>query len=275
MKILQRICLMMALLSCCIFASIDEEVIVLFKSDVLNMPKGQDTASLTEIAASQNIISCFQEIGVEQVIRAIPDFNRADTLKITEDGWVVRLPDWSNLYVIAITSNRDSAIVKLEALNEVIYAEKNEKAEPLYTQPNDTWFYRQWNLNDPTGDIGIDAMRAWDLSKGSNSIIIAIVDDGVVTNPYNGHQVHEDLVGKVFGDNKYGEHGTQVAGIAGAVTNNNKGIAGVDWYAKLNIQDYGGASATELAQAVYQAVNAGAKIINCSWAFSYSFNETV
>jgi|GEM_PF-4964469 len=50
MKTLQRIYLMMALLpSLYLFASINEEVIVLFKNDVLNMPVGQDTASLAEI----------------------------------------------------------------------------------------------------------------------------------------------------------------------------------------------------------------------------------
>lgn len=43
----------------------------------------------------------------------------------------------------------------------------------------------------------------------------------------------------------------------------------------MNIQDYGNGTVPELAQVIYEAVNAGAKIINCSWAFSWSFNQTV
>lgn len=146
---------LIVLLPVCFWASVDQEVIVLFKSGVIQMPSGKDTASLNEIAAPQNIIACLQEIESENIIKAIHNFNRADTLRITEDGWQARLPDWSNLYVIDIRIDRDSAIAKLEGLSEVIYAEKNEKAEPLYVEPNDTWFNRQWNLNDPTGYTGM------------------------------------------------------------------------------------------------------------------------
>ena len=255
-----------------LFASIDQELIVLFKFDTIQMPNGQDTASISEIDAPQNVISCLQAIEAKTIIKAMPNFDRADTLRITEEGWEARLPDWSNLYVVDIRSDRDSAIVKLETLNAVIYAEKNEKGEPLYVTPNDTWFQdAQWNLNDHTGNIGIDIMRAWDLSKGNHSTVIAIVDLGVRTS---GTRVHEDLIGKVFGDDRYSEHGTQVAGIAAALTNNNIGIAGVDWYALLNIQDYGGGSIPEFAQAVYEAAEA-ANIINCSWANSWGFSHTL
>ena len=255
-----KIMWLIVLLPVLFWASVDQEVIVLFKSGVIQMPSGKDTASLNEIAAPQNIIACLQEIKSENIIKAIPNFDRADTLRITEDGWEARLPDWFNLYVVDTEADRDSAIAELAKLSEVIYAEKNEKAEPLYVEPNDPGFDRQWNLNDPSGYIGMDVMRAWDLAKGNNSFIIGITDMGVRTS----EAVHEDLEGKVFGDDSYSEHGTRVAGIAGALTNNNKGIAGVDWYARLNIQDYGNATVPELAQVIYEAVNAGAKIINCS-----------
>jgi hypothetical protein len=173
-KVRQRIFIMMAMLPLlCLYASIDEEIIVLFKTDAIQLPAGQDTTMLDDIVAPQKVIDYMWEFGTERIIRAIPNFNRADTLRVTEDGWEARLPDWSNLYVIDVRGDRDSAIVELETLDEVIYAEKNEKAEPLYVEPpNDTWFFKQWALNDPAGIIGIDVMRAWDLSCGSNSIVI-------------------------------------------------------------------------------------------------------
>jgi len=274
MKVFCRTMLVMVFLQpLLLFGEIDKEVIVLFKSNALQMPLDNDTVGLGEITTTAEILTCMREIGAEKIIRAMPNFNRADTLTISDDGKTVRLADWSNLYVIEINIDRNSACSKLKLLDGVIYAEKNEKAIPLITTPNDVLFSdRQWNLNDASGNVGIDVMRAWDISRGSNSVIISVIDDGVaVSDP----GWHEDLAGRVYGDDHYNEHGTRVAGIIGAITNNNMGIAGVDWNAKINIQYYGNASVPELAQAVYDAVNAGAKILNCSWAFSYSYNETV
>ena len=179
--------LVVILLPIYLWASVDNEVIVLFKSDVLKMPTGKDIVSLNEIVAPRSIINCMRVIGTEKIAKAILNFNRADTLRISKDGWVARLPDWSNLYVIDVRIDRDSAIAKLEALSEVIYAEKNLKGEPLSVTPNDTWFHKQWSLNDSTGNIGIDVMRAWDLSKGSSSIIIGVIDAGVRTSGPEGH----------------------------------------------------------------------------------------
>jgi subtilisin family serine protease len=60
-------------------------------------------------------------------------------------------------------------------------------------------------------------------------VAIAIVDDGV-------DQQHEDLVNKLGndGDGVEGEHGTLVAGVAGAETNNEDGVASLGWMITLN-----------------------------------------
>jgi thermitase len=114
----------------------------------------------------------------------------------------------------------------------VAYAEPNgiayvSTADPLYGQ--------QWNLNNPTStaqlDPDIDAPQAWSKTRGAGSVKIAILDTGVKDD-------HPDLQGKVVSkhDWAYNEtwdpvdnhgHGTHVAGIAGARTDNNAGIAGV------------------------------------------------
>ena len=55
------------------------------------MPNGKDTASLQEVIAPQEVISCFEEIQIQEISKVVPDFNRADTMKITEDGTIAVL----------------------------------------------------------------------------------------------------------------------------------------------------------------------------------------
>ncbi|MEZ4605621.1 MAG: S8 family serine peptidase [Deinococcales bacterium] len=103
--------------------------------------------------------------------------------------------------------------------------------------PNDPRFADQWHLQE----AGFET--AWDLSTGSSDVIIAILDSGITPN-------HPDLTcgrsaqGYDFIDNdtfpfdegpqsQSSYHGTHVAGIAGACTDNALGVSGVDWQAKL------------------------------------------
>ena len=133
-------------------------------------------------------------------------------------------------------------------------------------EPNDPLFGEQWNmLNDGSGggknDADIDADLAWENHTGGvnaqgDTMVIAIVDGGFelahedinyFTNtleiPDNG--IDDDgngYVDDVNGWNAYDNngdmsyvdlHGTHVAGISGAIGNNNKGVAGVCWNAKI------------------------------------------
>ncbi|WP_018987758.1 S8 family serine peptidase [Aromatoleum toluclasticum] len=112
------------------------------------------------------------------------------------------------------------------------------------------YFAEQWGLNntsqalyDPdTGgtlkgsmDADIDAPEAWDITQGSENIRIAILDSGVECT-------HVDLLGKCVEQRNFTNsstpadligHGTHVAGIAAANTNNGVGTAGVGWAAKI------------------------------------------
>ncbi len=86
-------------------------------------------------------------------------------------------------------------------------------------EPNDPYYSSQWALPK------IKCPDAWEISKG-DGILIAIIDQGVDSD-------HEDLKDKVIMEPWPGEtgydtpHGTAMAGVAAAVTNNGKGIAGV------------------------------------------------
>src|ERR1700736_2070846 len=92
--------------------------------------------------------------------------------------------------------------------------------------PNDPNFASQWHLSR------IQTPAAWDLSKGSSGMTVAVLDSGIDSN-------HPDLASKIvpgwnFINNNSDTHdilghGTAVAGALAAATNNGQGGAGVAW----------------------------------------------
>ncbi|UUZ85521.1 S8 family peptidase [Paenibacillus sp. P26] len=132
--------------------------------------------------------------------------------------------------------------------------------------PNDSLYRRyQWNL--PI----IDTEAGWNVTKGSNNVIVGVVDTGVDLN----HQDLRDQLVSGFNvvnpDQKPQDdvgHGTHVAGTIGAIVNNNLGIAGMSWYNKVmpvKVLDSSGAGSTyAVAQGIIWATDHGAKVINMS-----------
>ncbi len=132
--------------------------------------------------------------------------------------------------------------------------------------PNDPSYSKQWALEK------VDAPRGWNYSTGKD-ILIAIIDTGADLD-------HPDLADKVrididwdfvsdvgVADDNYG-HGTHVAGIAAAATDNETGVAGLGWEAMilpLNvIDDNGDGEDADLADAIKYAADNGADVINMS-----------
>ena len=126
----------------------------------------------------------------------------------------------------------------------VAYAEPDYTAQAL-GDPDDEHFAKQWGMDNDgqvykdgqSGmvDADIDAPEAWDIITGTAEIKIAILDTGI-------DQDHLDLDDKLVGninftdsstvDDLYG-HGTHVAGIAAAETNNTQGVAGAGYNSSL------------------------------------------
>jgi len=113
--------------------------------------------------------------------------------------------------------------------SDVAYAEPNAEATAVEL-PNDPSFGLQWGLTN------VDAADAWAVSKSSASTIVAVVDTGV-------SQSHSDLGSKIAANVNFSDsgtvddingHGTHVAGIAAAATNNFVGIAGLGWNARID-----------------------------------------
>ena len=163
--------------------------------------------------------------------------------------------------------------------------------------PNDPYFDKQWHLdnNGQTGgtpDCDIDAPEAWEIETGDPNIVIAIIDSGVddthpdlIDNlwinedeiPDNGIDDDENgYIDDYHGYNFYSDnnnikdnhgHGTYVAGVAGASTNNNIGVAGVAFNCKLmivKVRDQYLATVDRVLEGVRYAVDNGAKVISMS-----------
>ncbi len=147
----------------------------------------------------------------------------------------------------------------VQAQSNVLSASLNFYRYPLLV-PNDTLYNKQWNLPD------MNLPAAWEVTTGtpsSGDVIVAVIDTGIYSN-------HPDLANKLVSgydfisdaanssDNEPGDvdpnsdidnnpedpgdsneisssswHGTHVAGIIAAETNNNYGIAGVSWGAQI------------------------------------------
>ncbi len=110
--------------------------------------------------------------------------------------------------------------------------------------PNDPSFSRSYGLHNTgqsvngtvgVADADIDAPEAWDVTTGSASVTVAMIDDGV---DFLQADLAPNLLsgGYDYGDNDSdptsevgSNHGTQTASLVGARGNNGLGIPGVDW----------------------------------------------
>lgn len=179
-----------------------------------------------------------------------------------------------------------------------------KKELKLSFTPNDEMFSKQWYLNNegqipPTGrgnaKIGADIniINAWDVEKGSDKIIVAILDSGIKDD-------HPDLKNRIWvnekeipdngiddDDNGYIDdykgwdfayedntptdgfgHGTNIASVIGCSTNNAIGFAGVNQKCKLmnckNLSSNNNGEYIWWSQSIKYAVDNGANIINMS-----------
>lgn len=184
---------------------------------------------------------------------------------------VVDRVDGTTTLVSVPNLSQAAAIEYFESLPGVTYAEPNYEYhatavpnDPCYTTGCTMSLTKQWNIDK----VGLTS--GWDTTTGRKSVTIGIIDSGVDDS-------HPDLTGHVtVGPNfssdaanvdNYG-HGTHVAGIAAASTNNGIGVAGVDWSTEILsvkvLNSSGVGTATAIAKGVKYAVDNGARIINMS-----------
>jgi subtilisin family serine protease len=171
----------------------------------------------------------------------------------------------------------DTYMKELESRKDVEYAEPDELIKLDYT-PGDPYYSSQWH--HPM----IESNWAWNKTKGSKDIVVAVIDNGVdlYHTEFSGRLVSPyDTVNESSYTMTRGDHGTHVAGIIGASMDNGAGIAGVAPNTSIMPIDvfYGEyAYTSDVIEGVYYAVNQGADIINMSlgsYSYNYSFNSAI
>lgn len=101
--------------------------------------------------------------------------------------------------------------------------------------PDDPLFADQWFLHQ-ANDIDIDAPEAWELTNGSSTVVVAVLDgsgydmnhpdlQSKFIDPYDA--VNDDSVPEP--ENEFANHGTPCAGLIGAATNNGLGVSGTGY----------------------------------------------
>ncbi len=196
----------------------------------------------------------------------------------------------------------DEAVAQLVRDPDIVFAEPNYLLS-AQTMPNDPFFDLQWGLEN-TGQtvngypgipgIDIDALQAWELANNGQETIVAVIDSGCVLD-------HPDLVDRIWTNvneipdndidddqNGYVDdihgwdvvdndnapldalgHGTRVAGIIAAQSNNGLGISGVNDLARILpmrfIDPFENGTVADAITAIEYALDQGAQIINCSW----------
>jgi thermitase len=154
----------------------------------------------------------------------------------------------------------------------VIYAEE-EKEYQYYGSPVNDAYFPNYQLKDFNS---VKALEAWRGFIPKTRPVVAVLDSGIDLNhpdlknmiykPYNilnGSSLPVDDVG----------HGTHVAGIIGAETNNKIGVASLSkgsYIMPIKIGTKNGISTIDLADGIYHAVKNGASIINISVGGDYS-----
>ncbi len=259
---------------------------VFFSIQNVNFAKASETNEYIvrlNIGESADVLSSFQ---AEQLFK----FNQKSKL-------------FAGVYKITTTLDISSVRTMLAGKYQSIQPNIDYQTSAItVTQlPNDPGFTTSsTNTNKQWGLVASNFVDAWTTSTGDSKVIVAVIDSGI-------DSTHEDLIrsrfiaGYDFINNKViaqkdnsddNGHGTLVAGIIAATTNNSIGIAGAAPQTSLMsikaLDKSGVGTSADIAEAIVWAADKGANIINLSLggvgfahdnvlsqAISYAFDKDV
>jgi hypothetical protein len=203
----------------------------------------------------------------------------------------IRLADLSLMFQINITESTENDVILFDLNKSKLFqVAEPHRSESLLFTPNDDSLSAQYALHR------INAFAAWNVAQGDTNMVIGISDTGCellhpdlkdnikrnMNDPING--IDDDNDG--FIDNYWGWdlgendndpsanssfHGTFVAGLSSASTNNQTGVAGSGFKCKfvpIKITNSEG-FLTEGYESIVYAADHGIKIINCSWGSNF------
>ena len=291
-KFLSFVIVLFLLLNGFLFAAPGEKVIskgninYLSNTLVVKLNYGFTSNFTGSVNLSSNLEKTFRELSITSSDLAFANnFNTSEEL--------------SRIIIIKYENEIDPMLFssKLKSVSEIEWIEPKFVYVTEYV-PNDPSLANQYALTK------IKAREAWDVSKGDTTISIGIVDTGVDWDhpDLNGNIWHnndeipnnsidddgngyvDDIIGWDFGglsgtpDNNPMEdrpdHGTHVAGISSAVTDNGVGIASIGFNSKImavktsqdNLRNPSGQAYISYGyEGIKYAADNGCKVVNCSW----------
>jgi subtilisin family serine protease len=249
-------------------------------------------ADATELKIFAELDSTSMIITEEFNVQFKPDVtrNQIDQFNAQNKVIIVSESQWErNSFVLAV--EQDAGADALAMANRYHDSELTLYSQPNFVRllkpafvPNDPLFPQQWALRN-TGQGGgtsgqdIHAVSAWDISRGSANITIAVIDEGV-------DYTHQDLntpgklvtgydaVRRINDPNPGNDdaHGTACAGIAAATSGNGTGVSGVAPNCRImGVRIAYGAggrwvtSDAQIADGINTAVARGADVLSNSW----------
>ncbi|HNW69353.1 MAG TPA: S8 family serine peptidase [Bacteroidales bacterium] len=247
---------------------------------------GTNQIDLPELSA------IFQQLGVNKLQKKFPGIKAPEQ---EYNSCKQKLADLSLIYEIeyASSENLETAINNIIATGFVEYAQPHYIVKPLDYIPNDPLITNQYHLTN------IKAFSAWDITKGDTNVVVGISDWGTdFTHPDLAANVKLNYYDPIDGidndndgylDNYWGwdlgendnnpmgtiTHGTFVAGLSGAVPDNNTGVSGTGFNCKflpLKVANADNLGTMNYESIVY-AVEHGCSIVNCSWGNTFNSGQ--
>jgi hypothetical protein len=257
------------------------------------------------VATDQILVRLRPGVTIESFLQSDERLSAFERVVGTPDTFVVDMTSGSGRAALALANG-------LMSDPRLVWASPNLMIES-HLATNDPFYAEEWHLNNTgqsggTADADVDAPEAWQITTGSPNIVIADIDDAIQrdhpdlspnvwTNPGDiaGNGIDDDGNGWIddnrgwdFWDNdndpspntgSSDNHGTATAGVAVAAGDNNLGVVGVAYGARLmpirsNIVP--ALAPPDVASAVYYVAGRtangtgtwrGADILTCSWTF--------
>lgn len=178
-----------------------------------------------------------------------------------------------NMEIITIDEEEEAQnVIDLLMKDESIESVQEDVRRDYLSIPNDPLYEFQWGLTNEN----INISKAWELVEGGDEVVVAVIDSGIYTE-------HEDLRYRIisggrsfsyhYSDSNTNDtdgHGTRVAGVIAAQTNNSTGIAGVSGESNVSILPLKvGLTAIDLVSAIDYAVAMEVDVINISMGGLY------
>ncbi|MFT7281676.1 MAG: PKD repeat protein [Cyclobacteriaceae bacterium] len=274
---------------------------LLLSGQTTEQPAAPSTRVVIKFANQQAVQATSKDFSLKSLKRTVAPQNARPPAKQTLQEPVSSLLD--NIFWIDVPASYSLKAFcdSLSSIKGVVYVEPEHQESLLYIP------------NDPAARVGgeqdylqvIKAYAGWEITRGDSNIIIGIIDTGIDLDQEDLQQsifTSTDIINGIDDDNNgyiddyYGYdfanndndpfadndvHGTRVAGISGADTDNGTGIAGLGFNSKIralkifnSLNNFSGGS----YEAILYAADNGYDVVNLSWGSidSYSqFNQDV